>query len=169
MPTGTAARVAVAAAATRARVELAGTVSDDGSGDSSVVALGRAGVGHAALLRIPGGGARPLEAADIELGLSYLTDCRVIVVAEPLAEDALRAALDGARYYDAHVIVLPLPGAAPPAALPETATVLEQPEEDAGAFTGLVGRYAALLDDGRAPADAWRDALADTGWEQSEA
>ena len=49
--------------------------------------------------------------------------------------------------------------------LPDHATVLSAPEEDAGAFAELVGRYVASLDTGADPADAWRDALAATGWE----
>ena len=43
--------------------------------------------------------------------------------------------------------------------------MLEVPEEDSGAFPELVGRYAALLDSGRSPADAWRDAIDEGGWE----
>ena len=49
--------------------------------------------------------------------------------------------------------------------LPADATVLEAPDEDAGAFARLVGRYAAQLDAGRGAAEAWQDALSDTGWE----
>ena len=66
------------------------------------LALGVAGVGHAALLRDPAGvtprvdsdgietGAplARLDAADIDLGLRYVPDCRVLVVADPLDERA---------------------------------------------------------------------------------
>jgi hypothetical protein len=47
--------VEVAAAATRrgGKVELVGKVGNDGAGDAVVVALGRMGVGHAALVRDP--------------------------------------------------------------------------------------------------------------------
>jgi hypothetical protein len=47
--------VAVAAAARRrgSAVELVGKVGNDGAGDAVVVALGRLGIGHAALLRDP--------------------------------------------------------------------------------------------------------------------
>jgi ribokinase len=48
---GLAADVAAAAQARGAQVELVGKVGDDGAGDAVVVALGRAGIGHAALLR----------------------------------------------------------------------------------------------------------------------
>ena len=52
--TGTPARAAVAAVRAGANVELVGKVGDDPAGDAAVLALGRFGVGHAALLRDPG-------------------------------------------------------------------------------------------------------------------
>ncbi len=52
-PGGRAALVAIAAAEAGARVELLGRIGDDASGDALVVALTRAAVGHAALLRDP--------------------------------------------------------------------------------------------------------------------
>jgi hypothetical protein len=55
-PAGLAVDVAMAAHGRGATVELVGKIGDDGAGDAVVVALGRAGVGHAALLRDP---ARP--------------------------------------------------------------------------------------------------------------
>ena len=158
----------MAAAAAGGRVELVGSVSDDENGDAAVTELGRAGVGHAALLRTPIG-ARSLEAADVELALSYLSECRVLIVAEPLGEAPLRAAVDGASFHDAHLVVVRQPTDDAAVGLPDTATVLEQPEDDAGAFAGLLGRYAARLEEGVSPADAWREAIAETGWEQAPA
>jgi hypothetical protein len=160
--------MALAAAAAGGPVEIVGSVSDDEAGDAAVTALGRAGVGHAALLRVPGE-ARPLEAPDIELGLRYLADCRVLVIAEPLTGEALRAALDGAAFHKAHVILVREQGSDVAPGVPDDATVLEQPEEDTGAFAALVGRYAAALDAERAPADAWREAISETGWERPPA
>jgi hypothetical protein len=159
-------RVAVAATGAGARVDLVGAVADGAAGDATVVALGRAGVGHAALLRRPGGGeVSPLERADIELGLRYVPDCRVLVAAEPLEPGALAAALEAAAYHGAALVVLVPAGAAAPSELPETATVLELPDEDEGAFARLVGTYAAALAGGEAPPDAWRGAVTQTGWE----
>jgi ribokinase len=51
---GTPALAAIAAARAGATVELVGKVGDDPAGDAVVLALGRQGVGHAALLRDPG-------------------------------------------------------------------------------------------------------------------
>lgn len=52
-PAGLPAAIAVAAAERGARVELVGKIGDDGTGDALVLALGRAGVGHAAISRDP--------------------------------------------------------------------------------------------------------------------
>lgn len=171
----------IALAATRAggRVELVGSVGDDAEGDTVIVELGRAGVGHAAVLRDPAGATpradgpddRPmprLDAGDVDLGLGYLAECQVLVVAEALPGDAMRVAADAAAYHDAALVVLTESGEAPPTDMPDDATLLEMPAEDSGAFPELVGRYAALLDSGRAASDAWRDAIDEGGWEQSE-
>ncbi|MDP8904768.1 MAG: hypothetical protein M3N29_05545, partial [Chloroflexota bacterium] len=100
-------------------------------------------------------------------GLSYLTDWRVLVVAEPLDERSLATAVDAARYNGASLVVVVGEGAGGPSGLPESATVLEMPSEDDGAFPALVGRYAALLDAGRRHDDAWHEALAGSGWESA--
>lgn len=177
---GLPALIAQAAVAAGARAELVGSVGDDPAGDAVAVALGRAGVGHAALLRDPAGatpiadgpspGPMPrLEAADLELGMSYLLDCRVLVVAEPLEDRLLAVARDAARYQGARLIVLLPSGAAAPRELGAEATVLEAADDDATAFAELVGRYAAELAAGRQPSDAWEAALSATGWQESEA
>jgi hypothetical protein len=159
-------RVAVAAAASGARVDVVGAVPDGAAGDETVVALGRAGIGHAALLRRPGSGdVRPLDRGDVELGLRYVPECRVLVAAEPLEHGALAAAVDAAAYHGAALIALVRGGAAAPLGLPESATVLELPDEDEGAFTTLVGRYAAGLANGRGAQDAWQAAVGETGWQ----
>jgi hypothetical protein len=164
----TAGRVAVAAAGAGARVDLVGAVGEGAAGDATVVALGQAGVGHAALLRRPGGGdVAPLDRADIELGLRYVPECRVLVVAEPLEPAALGAAVDAAGYHGAALIVLVPAGVAAPTELPENVTMLELPDEDEGAFARLVGSYAAGLGGGKAAPEAWRAAVEGTGWESA--
>ena len=96
-------RIAAAAATNGARVELVGSVTDDDAGDAAITALGKAGIGHAALLRMPTSAGQPrLDAADIELGLRYVSDCRVLVIADALDAAALAAAVDGAQYHGAH-------------------------------------------------------------------
>jgi len=166
---GRAGRVAAAAAGAGAGVELVGSVSDDARGDAAITALGRVRIGHAAVLRMPSSGAPRLDAADIELGLRYVTECRVLVITDALDELALNAALDGARYHRAALVLAATQAGLPMEdELPEQTTVLSAPDEDDGAFAALVGRYAAQLDAGREAADAWSDALNATGWEAAE-
>lgn len=177
-------RICLAAARAGGRVELVGSVGDDAEGDAVVVELGRAGIGHAAVLRDPAGttprvgdgdaadeaAEEPLprlDAADVELGLRYLAECQVLVAAEALPADVLRIVTDAAAYHGAALIVLATQGQPPDGDLPEAATVLEVPVDDGGAFAELVGRYAASLDSGRLPADAWADAVSEGGWEQA--
>ena len=185
-PAGLAARVALAAARSGARVELAGRVGDDEAGDRLLLALSRAGVGHSAVLRdparatptlapttdddapsTPDGPRSPgtssgvtlrLDAADLELALSYLPDYRVVVVAEPLPEVAVRTVIDAAGYAGARLVVLANDATTSDAFGP-AATVLAAPDEDDGSFAALVGTYAAGLDRGTEPEQAFRAAV----------
>jgi hypothetical protein len=102
-----------------------------------------------------------LDAADVELALRYLPDYSVVIVAEPLGRDALAAVVAGAQWAAARLVVI---GGAD--GLPDDATVLEAPDDDAeSAFATAVGRYAAALDRGVNPGEAFRDASAAAGWE----
>jgi hypothetical protein len=164
--TGRAAQIALASRAAGARVELVGAVPDDDDGDAVVLALGREGIGHAAVLRDPSSGPVRIDAADVSLGLSYVSDCAVLVIAEPLSDAAFAVAADAAAYHGAFLVAVLGPGAAEPAAgLPPETTLLREPSTegvDAGevtAFAATVGRYAAELDRGTEPAAAFRAAL----------
>jgi hypothetical protein len=159
---GPAAAIAISSGAKGAAVELVGKIRDDGSGDDVVLALGRAGVGHAAILRDPD--ATTLDAGDIELALRYLTDFRVIVTAEPIDPDAARVVADAASYAGAHLIWAVGKRSAPPRSS-DALTVLDAPKEDGGAFATLVGSYAAALDAGVPAEQAFREAVRDSGWE----
>jgi hypothetical protein len=173
-------RIAQAAAAAGTRVELVGSVGDDAAGEDVALALGVAGVGHAALLRDPAG-VTPrvdadgletgvpmprLDASDIDLGLRYVPECRVLVVADPLDERGLSVAVEAATYHGAALVVL-VAGGAPSMTVPEGATVLELPDHDDGAFSALVGRYAAGLERGVVAQDAWQEAVDAEGWERA--
>jgi hypothetical protein len=173
-----AALIAVAARAAGADADVVGAIGDDADGDRVALALGKAGIGHAALLRDPsaptpraGHFQQPLprlDGQDVELGLAYLADYRVLVAAEPLEPGALAAARDAAVYHGAALVVVGQSGAPQPGDLPASATILEMPDEDEGAFPELVGRYAAALDRGEEPAAAWQAALAAGGWETAD-
>src|SRR5262245_49801315 len=110
-----------------------------------------------------------LEAADLALALRYLPDYRVVVIAETLADDALAAAVEAARWAEARLVVAATAARQVPE-LPDDATVLEAPQEDAqGAFATMVGRYAAALDAGAEPAEAFASASDTAGWSAIEA
>ena len=192
-PGGLAVELALAAARAGAPVELVGSIGDDPEGDRIVVALGRAGVGHAALMRDPAThtplvgqprDARPLprlDAADVELGLRYQSECRVLVVGAELAPDALAKALEAAEYHGAAVIMVASTGAVDPESLGPDVTLLERPAvEDAESvedavvvaaddadFGAFVAEYAMRLDGGESPAAAFSAALGDSAWEPS--
>lgn len=192
---GLAGRVAIAAAAADRRVQLVGKVGDDDAGDALLLALAAGGVGHAAVLRDaahatpivavtdaaadddpfaagdrsdPQPAGLPLDAADIQLALRYLTDFRVVVLAGPLDAATSHTALDAAGFAAAHVVRLDgSPAAQSEAPADVAVTQLEPPAADEPAFAEMVGRYAASLDAGRIPADAFEAATRGTHWERA--
>jgi hypothetical protein len=199
-PGGLGVEIALARGQAGAAVELVGSIGDDAEGDRVVVALGQASVGHAALLRDPSMRTPPLgeaeadqglprlEAADVELGLRYVADCRVLVIAEDLDPAARREALTAAEFHGAAVIMITSADSLDLDALGAAVTLLERPglamaDVDAGemdvptdartvaaqeaAFAGLVADYARRLDRGDAPAVAFRAALEGGAWEPS--
>ena len=188
-PGGVAARAAIAAAQAGTSVQVVGRVGDDPDADRLLFALATGGVGHVAILRDPARAtpiepepaadtdpdedpeppttARPIEldAADIDLGLRYLTDYRVVVLVPPARAEVLAVVADAARWAAAHLVVVTDGDDTPSASLPADAIVLEAPVVDPdGAFANLVGRLAAALDGGVDPASAFRDVVSDAGW-----
>jgi hypothetical protein len=105
-----------------------------------------------------------LEPADIELALRYLPDYRVLVIAEPLPEASLRVALAAAGWNGAALVVIVPAGSTQPSAGAD-ATVIEAPADDPDdAFAGIVGAYAAAIDRGEEPAEAFATASSSVGW-----
>jgi sugar/nucleoside kinase (ribokinase family) len=194
---GTTARAALAAALAGRTVQLIGRTGDDPAADALLLSLAHGGVGHAALLRDPAHPTpletepatddpapplpdepegppadlpeRPvLDAADVELGLRYLTDFAVVVLAEPAGQDVVQVVADAARWNGAQLLVVVAADAAPPDGLPPDAIVFEAPADDRdGVFAMLVGRFAAALDNGADPAEAFRSSVAAAGWTES--
>jgi sugar/nucleoside kinase (ribokinase family) len=108
-------------------------------------------------------GGLSLEPADIELALRYLSDYRVLVVADPLAEPSLRVALAAAAWTGAALVVVIPPGSTQPLGA-DDATIIEGPPDDPDdAFAGIVGAYAAAIDRGEEPAEAFASASEGTG------
>jgi hypothetical protein len=138
------------AAAVQARLSPGDDVAeDDAPGDDrDPTALGSTATGDD-----PGLAPAPaLEAADVDLGLRYLTGFAVVVVAEPVAPDLVAVVADAARWAEARMILVVGAGEAVPEGLPPDVTVFEAPDSDPdGVFAALVGNFAASLDGGTEP------------------
>lgn len=192
---GLAVEVAAAARRRGGTVELVGKVGNDGTGDAVVVALGRLGIGHAALLRDP---ARPTPVLTVaprdEAGDPASDGPEVRLLPEDASARPVLEAADvelALRYLPgASVIVLAdqlvestveagiqgaafsaarlivlVPAGGVTPAVPPETTVLEAPEEDDGSFGRLVGTFAGALEAGVDPAAAFREAVTTSGWE----
>jgi len=145
-----------AAVAAGARVEVVGVVAEGPDGDFALVELARERLGHAAVLR---SAASSLEAADLALALRYLPDLRVVVLLG-VGDALVPAAVEGAAFAGAMVLVVTESEAVPPG-LPADAIVIRAPGSDAaGTFASFVGQLAARLDAGANAADAWADTTA---------
>jgi hypothetical protein len=194
---GPAALVAVAAAERGRPVQLVGTAGEDEAGDQLVLALASAGVGHVALLRKTGqhtpvlasvelgaddpltddddersgprAGTAPLDAADVDLALRYLPDVSVLVLAEPTSRETIGIVAQAAQWSDARLVLVIGGRALDLDGVPDDAIVFEEPPDDPdGAFAGMVGAFAAALDEGDEPGEAFRATLANEGWAASE-
>ncbi len=150
---GAAFAIAARAATAGALVQVIGIIPDGRDGDRRLIALATAGIGHAAVLRTA---SRALEAADVDLALRYLPELRVVIAAGTDAS-LLPTLVDGAAYAGASLIVIDRAGDADADRnLPPLAIVLEAPSSDPdGTFAGFVGAFAARLDGGAVPSDAW--------------
>jgi hypothetical protein len=197
---GSASRVALTAAAAGRVVQLVGRTGDDPTAEAVVLDLARGGVGHVALLRDPArvtplepapaldnepddlddaaatattpdpSPAAPLDAADVDLGIRYLTDFAVVVLAEPASADVIRVVADAARWAEARLVLVVTAGGSVPDGLPADGIVFEAPDSDPdGVFATLVGDFAAALDDGAEPEVAFRASAASEGWSEAEA
>jgi hypothetical protein len=166
---------------------VVGRTGDDETADGVVLDLARGGVGHVALLR---DGSRPtplepaddvdaagettppeptegpaIDAADVDLGLRYLTAFEVVVLAEPAPQDLVTVVADAARWSEARMVLVLASGAPVPDLLPADVIVFEAPDADPdGVFAELVGSFAAALADGVEPGEAFRASLDSDGW-----
>ncbi len=126
------------------------------------------GVGERVGESAPQGSGASLEAADLELGLRYLVDFAVLVLAEPAAANVMQVVADAAAWGETRLIVVVDPGAEVPDGLPADAIVFEAPDlgpEDA--FASMVGSFAAALDVGEDPAQAFQSSIETDGWKAS--
>lgn len=186
---GTAAGIALVATRAGSAVQVVGKIGEDDAGEAVVLALARQGVGHVAMLREAG---RPtarardvdddsidtespvaealderptLDAADVDLALRYLTDFAVLVLVEQADGAIAQVVADAANWVGARLIVVVPAAGAVPDGLQADAIVFEAPDADPdGVFATMVGAFAAALDEGDDPGDAFRTTVAQTGW-----
>jgi len=189
---GMCSRVALAAVRAGGIVQLVGKTGDDPTADAVVLDLARGGIGHAALLREPArvtplesapaedirpepdllpvpvtppADAPDMDAADVDLGLRYLTDFGVVIVAEPVRPDVVAIVSEAARWAEARMVLVVAAGSSAPDGLPADVIVFEAPAADPdGVFADLVGSFAAALDDGVEPEEAFRVSIGSDGW-----
>ena len=151
--------IAQRAAATGARVEMAGVATPDLAGDDALLELAAADIGHATVVR---SFAEGLEAADLDLALHYLPDIRAVVLVQPAAA-LIPPATAAASWSDAGLIVVGPIDAETTAALEAeapSAIVLDPPGSDPdGTFSGFVAALAARLDHGEPSESALRATL----------
>jgi hypothetical protein len=106
-----------------------------------------------------------LEAADVDLGLRYLTEFAVVVLAEPVDPEVVTVVADAARWGESRMILVVAAGEGAPDGLPADVVVFEAPATDPdGVFASLVGSFAAALDGGTEPGEAFRASIAADGW-----
>lgn len=109
-----------------------------------------------------------LEAADVDLGLRYLNEFEVVVLAEPADPEIVAIVADAVRWGEARMILVVGAGDRVPDGLPPDVVVFEAPDADPdGVFAALVGTFAAALDDGSEPAEAFRASIAADGWTEA--
>lgn len=188
---GRAARIALSAAASGRSVQLIGRIGDDPTADAVVLDLAQRSVGHVALLRdmshptpieasaddpadiddVPGPDQTreidglAIDAADVTLGLRYLTGFEVVVLANGSNPQLVAAVSDAATWAEARLVLVLDRGLAPPSDLPTDAVAFEAPEADPdGAFAALVARFAVGLDAGTEADAAFRASVEADGW-----
>lgn len=183
MADGSVVRVAAVVAGRGGRVEILGRIGEDEPGEAIVLDLARRSIGHAAVIRSPGrrtplldgppGSGEPLglDGGDVELGLRYFVDLVAVVVSDPIPPSALEVAARIAAAQEASLVVVTERGEAVPAAVAEIVpgvVVLEAPgREGRPAFDRFVGELADRLAAGMASREAFREALAASGWERA--
>jgi sugar/nucleoside kinase (ribokinase family) len=123
----------------------------------------------ARLATVPAAPGLRFDAADATLALRYLDPEGVLVVTDDVAPEVLAAAIEGGQFAGMRLVLLVDDAVASTAALPADATILAVPEPDAddgaGAFEALVGAFAAALDAGATPKDAFAAASRGAAWE----
>jgi hypothetical protein len=97
-----------------------------------------------------------LDADDVGLALRYLTEFRVVVAVHPTA-GITREVAAAAAWGNAHLLIVTRPGDPAPTAIPAGSVVLEATDDgvEDSSIGSRLGVYAAAVDRGAAPGDAF--------------
>ena len=88
-----------------------------------------------------------------------------MVLAEPVAAEIVTIVSDAARWGGARMVLVVDMGQTVHDDLPTDVVVFEAPEADTdGVFATMVGTFAAALDRGMDPGEAFRASIASDGW-----
>lgn len=151
--------------ATRHTPRLVGSAEDSLAPDADDEVGGTPRIEPADAAQRPG-----LDVGDVELGLRYLTEFRVIVACDPLDAATARVVADAANWSTTTLMAIVPAGGPEPVSLPDDSIVLQAPASDPdGVFDRLVGELAAAIDSGADPQAAFRALLAGEGWEPASA
>ena len=109
-----------------------------------------------------------LDVGDVDLGLRYLMQVDVLVLADASQPEIVKVVVDAARWGEATLLLVVGPGSTVSDDLPPDAIVFEAPATDPdGIFAEFVGSFAAALDDGAEPGAAFRAAITSDGWTEA--
>jgi sugar/nucleoside kinase (ribokinase family) len=135
----------------------------DEDGNESVSA--KVGTVTAAAGSGAGTGGSDLDPADVDLGLRYLTDFQVVLLAEPSRPEVISVVVEAARWAEARLVLVVSAGDVVPDDLPADVVIFEAPRADPDdAFAEMVGAFVAALDLGVEPDAAFLASIARDGW-----
>ncbi len=109
-----------------------------------------------------------LDVGDVDLGLRYLMQIDVLILADASQPEIVKVVVDAARWGEATLLLVVGPGSTVSDDLPPDAIVFEAPATDPdGVFAEFLGSFAAALDDGAEPGAAFRAAITSDGWTEA--
>ncbi|MHB8459193.1 MAG: hypothetical protein ACYDAK_05060 [Candidatus Limnocylindrales bacterium] len=107
----------------------------------------------------------PIEAGDLDLALRYLASFDVLILGEAVDEQVLVIAREAAGYSGAWLVVVGTSSSPVPTA-GDDATWFEAPDDGPSEeFANVVGAYAAALDRGTPPREAFEGAVDRARWD----
>ena len=111
--------------------------------------------------------APPLDAADVDLGLRYLTDFAVVVLAEPAGPDVVRVVADAARWAEARLVLVVAAAIRCRMACRPTGSLRGTRHRSGRGLRHARGRLHGRARRRAEPEDAFRASVASDGWSEA--